>query len=80
MANDPNGAVAHDASLTSGFSNTGNAEADAVSNRSGGDYSKAEAGKETGTSEKQAGRTWHAARDDNEKDGSDRHRDNGGWV
>lgn len=53
-----------DSAPTRDFSNTGNAEADAVSNRSGGDYEDKDAATETGASARETARAWHEARND----------------
>lgn len=65
---------------TSGFSQTGDSEKDAVSNRDGGKYNESDAGKETGSSAAQTEKAWHSARDDDDADkGADRHSDNSSW-
>ena len=49
---------------SSGFSQTGDAKADAVSNRSGGGYSDKDATTETKSGARDTSRAWHQARDD----------------
>lgn len=70
---------ASDIGLTSGFSDTGDEAADAVSNRDGGKYDEGDAATETGTSEKEAEGTYHAARDDYQEDEGLGDRHDGGW-
>ena len=64
---------------SSGFSDTGNEEADEVSNRSGGGYDQGDAATETGSAPGDVSSAWHTARDDyQENEGlGDRHDD--GW-
>ncbi len=66
-----------EAQLVGSFSDTGNAEADEVSNRTGGGYSESDATRETGASMRDTARSWHDARNDYEEDeGQDRRQSN----
>jgi hypothetical protein len=53
-----------DSAPTRDFSNTDNAESDAVSNRSGGGYKDKDAATETGASGRETARALHEARND----------------
>jgi hypothetical protein len=68
-----------DASVTSNFSNTGNAQADEVSNRNGGDYHQSDARRETEATNRQASQAWHDARDDEQAGQGWFDRHDGGW-
>jgi hypothetical protein len=72
---DPN----EDAALTSGFSDTGDERADAVSNTTGGGYERPDAAAETGSTGTQASNAWHTARDDYEDTEGLDDRHTGGW-
>lgn len=57
-----------DTAPTSGFSNTDDARADAISNRDDGEYNPNESRIETGATRAEQAQAWHAARDDYEKE------------
>ena len=68
-----------DAALTTGFSQTGDARADEVSNRTGGGYDERDAMKETSSSGSEVEAAWHQARDDDEQASGRDDRHTGGW-
>lgn len=66
-------------SAADNYSSTGDDRADAVSNRSGGSYDKADASTETGCSSRDTSSAWHTARDDYQRDEGLGDRHDGGW-
>lgn len=76
QSNSGNGGWGTGEELASGYSNTGDAAKDSVSNSYSRGYGQGDAAKETGSSAKSTSDAWHTARDDYQKDEGkdDRHK------